>query len=379
MAWTERYVRADAAGGGDGTTNTNSGGSGAWTLAEGITNEAAGMRLNVLAGTYANTSTSRTFAATGTTTAPIWWRGFKAAIGDQDANNVAVAGTDIPSWTFTTGQLVASGAHHTFSNIDINGACVTSTGQVNASGTSVKWYRCRVQNTAANSNGLSLSTAAGALVAASYLKSTTTASKCINLAGSESILFGSTVTGGIIGVSLAAVPTHAHFCIFDSQAGDAISLVNTVVSTIIGCGIYNPTGNGIAIAATVGNGTLIANCYFENVNQAAKAAINNTSGTNTNFVHRIANGYFNCTANESGFGDSPIIFDVGTLALAGFVAPGSQNFSLNPFAWGLGFPGKFENISAYQGYISNGAVQPLPGSVVINKILNNFYYDVPEP
>lgn len=36
MDWTERYVRDDATGGGDGTTNASSGINGAWTLTEAI-------------------------------------------------------------------------------------------------------------------------------------------------------------------------------------------------------------------------------------------------------------------------------------------------------------------------------------------------------
>src|SRR3954447_7437305 len=105
MAWTERYVRSDAAGGGDGTTNTNSGANGAWTLAEAVANEAAGMRINVRAGTYASTTTSRTFAAAGTTTAPIWWRGFNSTPGDIDSDPTLTK----PSLTFTTGQLSITG------------------------------------------------------------------------------------------------------------------------------------------------------------------------------------------------------------------------------------------------------------------------------
>src|SRR3954469_22755033 len=100
MAWTERYVRSDAAGSGDGTTNTNSGGTGAFTLAEAITHSTTntGIRYNVKAGTFANTTTSRTFSGAGTTTAPNWWRGFNATIGDIDTDNTLTK----PAWTFTT-------------------------------------------------------------------------------------------------------------------------------------------------------------------------------------------------------------------------------------------------------------------------------------
>lgn len=52
MPLVDRYCRADAVGGGDGTTDTASGANGAWTLAEALINRVAGMRLNVAPGSY---------------------------------------------------------------------------------------------------------------------------------------------------------------------------------------------------------------------------------------------------------------------------------------------------------------------------------------
>lgn len=371
MAYAERYVRADAAGGGDGTTNTNSGVNGAWTLAEGIANEAAGMRLNVLAGTYASTTTTRTFAAVGTTTAPIWWRGFKATIGDQDANNVAVAGTDIPSLTFTTGQMVVSGAHHIFSSLDITGACTTAGGQVTWSGTAGDMHGVRITNTAVNSAGRALTTFSGAsglsCVRCYFTTAATTVDRIINNGAASLNLYGCVFDGGTLGILVSSSATLA-FCAFYNQSSDAIFVTGTT-ALISNCSFYAPTGNGVNVASPAA-GIIVANCYFENVNQAAKAAINNTSGTNTNLIRCIGNSYYNCTANTSGLGDSPLIYDNGTLGSAGFVAPGSKNFALNSVAKALGFPGLFENTSVYQGYLDPGAVQrqePVGGGNLINQ------------
>jgi hypothetical protein len=114
------------------------------------------------------------------------------------------------------------------------------------------------------------------------------------------------------------------------------------------------------------------NCYFSTVNQASKAAINNTQGTNTDLITCIGNAFFNCTANITGITESFTIFDNGTLASEAFIDPViAHNFGVLPVGQGIGFPGKFEGTSAYQGYLDVGAVQhqaalgvmrPFPGS-----------------
>jgi hypothetical protein len=72
------------------------------------------------------------------------------------------------------------------------------------------------------------------------------------------------------------------------------------------------------------------------------------------------------------------------LGSAAFTAPGSQDFSVGTVAKALGFPGKFENTSAYQGYLDVGAVQhtdPAGGgsTYVINQIRNMFLFNETEP
>lgn len=67
MSLTERYVRADAAGGGDGTTDANSGAHGAFTLAEAFAdfnNSRAGYRYNVKKGSYSTAGVTLTGDAT---------------------------------------------------------------------------------------------------------------------------------------------------------------------------------------------------------------------------------------------------------------------------------------------------------------------------
>ena len=66
-------------------------GSGA-ALASGTVTQST--RINIQAGTYANTSTTLTFGLAGTATNPLWWRGYQNTPGDQDNNATATAGTN---------------------------------------------------------------------------------------------------------------------------------------------------------------------------------------------------------------------------------------------------------------------------------------------
>ncbi len=365
MSWNDKYCSVAGAGAHDGSLGN------AWTLAEAIAGVAAGDRVNIIAGTYANTTTSRAFATAGTTIANIWWRGYNVTPGDLDNVNTAVPGTTMPLISFTTGQWTTTGIHQKFSSLAVTSACTTSSGAVVTSVTGIDFYRCRIENTASNSaaRAISCGSTSQTLLTACYLKATTTADRCVSLANTSSLV-GCTVTGGIVGATPTVGSTLAH-CIFDTQAGDTISVASGVSCAILNCGIYAPTGNGINFTGATIAKCYVINNYFSTVNQASKAAINNTSGTNTGLILCVGNAYFNCTANISGVTESFSIFDNGTLGSEAFRAPASQDFTMLPVGQNLGFPGLFENVSAYQGYLDVGAVQhlgnmgtlrPFPGS-----------------
>ena len=354
MAWTERYVTASAAGSGDGSSGSP------WTLAEAIAAAAGGDRINVLAGTYANTTSSLDFSAAGTTTAPIWWRGYKTTIGDQDAVATATKGTDIPNITFTTGQMTISGAFQKFSNIHIDSECVTTNGAVLISGTGCVVYRCRIINTAANSASRAMTTGSGgtsALVAASYLSATTTADLCLRATGINGNVSGCSVIGGTIGVGLYGNGTALEHSIIAGQAGDGVAF-STSGTKVQRCSFYGCDGNGINITSTPTSGGLVSGCYFESINTAEKAAINNTSGTDTDLVKCIGNAFYDCTANYSGITESFAILDGGTLASAAMTNPGSGDYTVDVSVAAVAFPGAMENLASSIGYSCVGALQP---------------------
>jgi hypothetical protein len=348
VAWTDRYVRDDAAGGGDGTTNTNSGANGAWTLAEAITNVTAGTRVNVRNGTYSNTTTIRTTGVAGTTSAPIWWRGFNTTIGDIESDN----GLAKPLIDFTTGNWVCNTAFNYFSNIRFNSAATTGTnpGTVNTTtaATDNKFFGCRFTNTAANANSHALRFAGQRnLVRVSYLQSTSSA-HCLFMAAS-SLAFGNYIDGGNQGIN-AQTTCSLMYNIIDDCASHGI-LADTTIQMIIGNSIYSAGGDGIRITGTTVS-LFVANNLIAN---SAGWGINFSSGANGatvlfgNVYRSNTSGTVNNLTEDWRWGETSLGVDPWTNAAA-------DDFSLVSDAKALSLPGAFEN-EPFIGYMDPGAVQ----------------------
>lgn len=365
MAWTERYCRADAAGGGDGTTNTNSGANGAWTLAEAIANVAAGHRVNVKAGTYANTTTNRTFSTAGTAASPIWWRGFNSAIGDLDTD----WSTAPPLITFTTGQMTLSGDHQVFSNLSITSQATAANGAVAISGNSTWLDRIRISNSASNSasRAITLSGCDFLRVTRCWFSATTTADAVVhinNTFGTHIAMASTYMTGGVACFkSVSTVPCVMVIanCQLISPATYGIHLTSVVdeyALSVLGCTLYGAGAatDGIRIDLITGAyPVLIANNIIANF---TGYGINNSTGTNTTNFGRLANDFYSCTSgNENGFGDHPAFAGV-TESSSPFTNAGGGDFSLVTGASAIagGSPGNIENTSLV-GYMDCGALQ----------------------
>lgn len=323
-------------------------------------------RVNVQAATYANSTSSLTFALAGTAATPLWWRGYQNTPGDQDSNPLATAGTSIPAITFTTGQMLVTGSNQVFSSLDVSGAYLAAgtNAQLNVSAGVCTFYRFRIQNTASNANGVALKFGSGvvsATLVSCYIKATTAAAEVVNCAAGTHRFTGCYISGGAKGVAYAATSAMFFGCVFDSCGGDAINTNTT--TTLSNCSFYAPTGNGINITAVPTAGVSVSNCYFDTVNQPGKYAINNSSGTNTDLISAIANAYYNCTGTVNGLGDFPLIFDNGILAASAFANPSTQNFVLNSNGYGLGFPGGLEKLASSVGYLDIGALQHQAGGM----------------
>lgn len=373
MAWTERYMDAAADAGGDGTTNATTGANCAWNnLTDAAAGVASGQRVNVKAGTYAHTTTTVTLATAGTTSAPIWWRGYKTTIGDLDDGTAArVAGTDLPAITFSTGQLVLSAGYQIFSGLDITSACVTAGGAVSITGGNIVFYCSRIENTANHANASAVKTATTGAVSfiACRLKAYKGASAAAVIAPNVgTLLFGCHVIGGTSGISGTNNPV-AHFCVIEgfNTSGmvspdtgySATSFQNTIYSNGATYGIrfINPPATGIA-----GH---IVNTIIGGVTNGIH------SGSATSAIRMFNVQFYSCTNNlvnvaEIGTYDADLgkLLRLSVTASDPWVAKASNDFTLasGAAAKSAGFPGIFEGQTAMHGYPDIGAVRHIDPS-----------------
>ncbi len=283
MAITEYYVRSDAAGGGNGTTNANSGANGAFTWAELSARmsggaAAAGDRYNIKSGTYSLSATD-TWTNDGTTVSPIVFRGFYTSPGDLDTQgrtggNGALNTTNFPVISYTaTNRLNASGsAFCIFQNLSFTVAGAGVSNSVLATGSCV-CIQCYATNPSTNSSAQGISTAIA-----------------INCEGA--LTGGSGGTCGI-GVSTAAIGCR----VVQSQAdGIRISLSSGVAygNTVANCG-----GDGIKFTSTSVSSTLFAmantvdDCTGNGISVASAAFTSLTLiSLNNHVTDSGANGFY---------------------------------------------------------------------------------------
>lgn len=359
MAWIDKYVTADAAGGGDGSSGSP------WTITEAIASVAAGQRVNVAAGSYPNMAADYAFATAGTATAPIWWRGYKTTIGDLDsAGGSRVAGTDLPLWNAdtTTDQIVISGAHQIFSNIAITSICTDAGGAVNASGGNLRMIRCSITNTQPNSASKAFAatgTASISLVGC-YLKATTTATRVVDTSVTASLI-GCVVEGGVVGVYRSAHVIGTVIFGFTTAGWDIDTATSAAV--LSNCTIYSNGGtNGVRSSVAITTGAY----FFHNcIIGGCTNGINNTAASNVNGIYVVGCQFYGCTNNLVNITEQSDVTDALTASLFNidsdtdpFTAKASGNFTLlaGAAARQAGFPRIYDNTSMI-GYPDIGAVQ----------------------
>jgi hypothetical protein len=364
LSWTERYCSPTGAGAHDGTSEAN-----AWTLAEAITNVNAGHRVNVKAGTYANTTTNRTFgtgAGAATTAAPKWWRGYKTAIGDQDARPTAArtAGTDFPLLTFTTGVPRVTDPHNWFSNIEFRGTA-PGTHLFGITGSKCKFVRCRFdcQEAAATSYTVRFGSGSGdgQNFSECWFKGTTSVNNVV-IAEERALFDGCSFHGGGNGAMAdlsAGGPVCFLDCIFDDNGDDSVEIVGHASHLCIldSCLFYSPGGHGINVTSTAPMLLLVRNCLFHTITTASKYGINLPAGSAIPLVQNAA--WYNVTTkfnnltedaewNAVAESNDPLVdganddFDLDTADAA------SDN---------AGAPGLFENLDSTRSYADVGPVR----------------------
>jgi hypothetical protein len=250
VAITERYVRQDAAGGGDGTTDANSGANGAFTWAEMITDintPRAGYRYNVkYSATKYSLSATTTLTGDGTTTAPNIIRGFNSTPGDLDAVGRSSGGaldtTNFPWIEYnSTYYLNAGGADYlVIQNLKVTGARSGSLLSSSATGGAI--VRCYVENTQNNAaaGGVILQATNGGIVDCDVFVTGTSHDYAINPTSGTCYVIGCRAKAAAgIGIKCAQTATLIGNTIYECVTGiDSSSTTNTprlYSNTVVGC------------------------------------------------------------------------------------------------------------------------------------------------
>lgn len=158
MALTERYVTADAAGGGDGSNGNP------WTLAEAFATAVAGDRVNIKKGSY-SLAANPTISTAGSVGSPLVFRGYSSTIGDLESvgrtnGNGPLIVTDFPEIDCGGYRLVLSGARQLIQNLHIYGTGGDRQVDFGAQGSAM--IACKVvdTNTGANANAMNVNSGA---------------------------------------------------------------------------------------------------------------------------------------------------------------------------------------------------------------------------
>lgn len=309
-------------------------------------------KINIKQATYTITA-SRTISMAGATTTPLWFSGYHTTPGDLDNDTTNTLSK--PIWAFnSTFRLTTSGTYQIWSGLTLTGAVANALWT--HSGTRGTLSRVRSQNTSSSSAAVALVISGGSSRCVySYFSTPTTATTTgtISVSGTPVTFIGCTSEGGgLAGWNIPGVNAVLKECIGLSNTG-AMVLATTGLLQMEDCTISNCTSDGVTISGVPSIGSYIVGCLFRKI--GSNIGINNTSGTNSANVYRACNGFYSCTTQESGFGDSPAFFPQ-TLMTDPCVSdsnltpvPGS------PSALSNGFPGIFENES-FSSYQDIGAV-----------------------
>lgn len=308
------------------------------------------LRINVRAGTYAHTTSAIGVGLVGTTLLPVWIRGYRATPGDLDGDPTTnrVEGTDMPLMTFTTGGFTFSGStHNILTLIAFTSARATGSPTVTVAGTA---RRCRFYQT-------------GTIAGASAIGCSSLGTRLYNCRA-EATTSNTAVISGLSSGSLDSCVLVGGINSLNTGSTSAGSIRNCVFRGYTTTGYAVPTGNpvrvanctfvggvnGISFTGTIG-ASEITNCMFSG---CSTAGINNTSGTNTNLITRADNAFWNCGAQEIGFGDSPAFNSITETADP---LTGSTDLSLKATALSKGAAGGLFEGESYTNYLDVGAVQ----------------------
>lgn len=272
-----------------------------WALA--LAGAAAGDRVNVVNdATYTRTTTNDALTNSGTSTSPIWIRGFHAVPGDGYLGRVNSSGllvtTNMPAFSYTTGHLTL--VSETFAIVDSLNVTGAATGGADiASAANGIVQNCVVTDSYNNSGAIGIAGQTnvfiynndvfmtGSSAATTAITATTSGTRAI-----RNHILQSSSSATCVGISMQGVTLASENQIVGSGNGYGIYVsLSTSVSTMVGNTITDWT-DGI----TVITGSTTLNLAMDNViTDYTSYAIEGTIGTNA-----IAAPYNRYRENTSG-------------------------------------------------------------------------------
>ena len=309
MAITELYVRSDAGGTGNGTTDANSGANGAFTWAQMLADATAGpVRYNLKNGTYSRTSSADSFTTAGTMTTPRFLRGFNATIGDLAANGRTLGGalvtTNFPETTYSTGGILTP-SYFGVEHVKITAARTAGALIVGPYGII---HRVSVLNNHANSataKGIDTLTNYGSVFDCDATCTSSSSSSIALATDRGQALHCLCICGSGIAVQIGAVALALSCMIRDSTTG--VNFLPGALGAIVSrCSFRNVSGNCINNLATV-CGTSIHNNVAWGSGGSSKWY--NSTTTVRNF-HQRFNAIGNMGAGDSNEGDWPVTDEI---------------------------------------------------------------------
>lgn len=275
MAWTERYVDANATGLGGGASAGDP-----WTISQAVSLGALSgpMRINVKAGSY-DVSFGLNASWSGNSGANrVWYRGYKTTPGDLHGVDILTqtAGTDCP--------LIFTQASSVIVNFD-EASTILSDMQ----------FESESARIVVGSSGL--------LMNCKFTRSLAATSDIFQIGGNSNVVacqFNgvSTSSDGLLKVVGSADIYGCEFTLSSSNSGDR--MIETSVGTSVRDCLFSSDGNGIAV---YGRPALVENCTFYNLEGAVfldSTDSNSVFSSIQNILHTVGTGYETSVTGTSG-------------------------------------------------------------------------------
>lgn len=374
MAITERYVKTDAAGGGDGTTEGT-----ALTFAEMVTEinagSAAGYRYNIKSGTYDQSAGNVVLTGDGTRVSPIILRGYNSTPGDLDIHGASgrtngngdLIDTNFPVFTLAERNFGVSGTEY----VVIQNISMIGTGNLFSGSQSTCCYRCKFSISGSVANIGAINISGQYFDCDIFSTATDSGSKAVAMVSSNMMLYAchiKSATNGVYG-SGNRWGTAIIDCQFVDIGGIAINFdafTYTVYTTIVYGNTIQSAGGGAIKLPNVAMGVpipIINNHITDTTGWAVLSGYSATSDT-------CAFAAFNRTRDNSsgkytGFTDWATATSFGDVTTDNGDA--SSDFVSAPTDLRLvsGAPGRFAGIPAYR---SIGALQINPDFPAVGNV-----------